>query len=221
LGHQLAHNALKGRLSDFNTEVVSGGFGGGVQGIFMSPLLLLKTRIMTMPEMRQTGGVIATTIASSKMGVRVVRTEGVLGLFKGSMIFSGKRMADWSSRFLFAELCSDALKRRKGGLDSQLTFSEKSLASLGGGALSATVTLPVDVLVATVQSAGKAGQKTSVMQIWQEQMKDKGVMGLVAYSSRGYAARLLHVGCTTMLMRSVSSAVYTAYDKIKKPRATL
>jgi len=38
--------------------VLSGGCGGFVQGVVMSPALLLKTRVMTDPRFRTTGGVL-------------------------------------------------------------------------------------------------------------------------------------------------------------------
>ena len=99
-----------------------------------------------------------------------------------------------------------------------LTFAEQSAASLLGGALSATATLPLDVLVATVQSAHKAGQTVTVANIWREQMQRGGFLELMRYSSRGYVARVAHVGATTLLMKSVSSAVYAAIEAVAKER---
>ncbi len=49
----------------------------------------------------------------------------------------------------------------RGGTDRKLTMTEASLCSLAGGSLSALSTIPFDVLVATFQSAGKAGQVRS------------------------------------------------------------
>jgi len=51
-GQALGYNMLKGKLPEFQREVASGGIGGLFQGIVMSPLLLLKTRVMTMPVRR-------------------------------------------------------------------------------------------------------------------------------------------------------------------------
>lgn len=47
--------------------VASGGMGGFVQGIVLSPLLLLKTRVMTDPAFRSTGGLLATASASARV----------------------------------------------------------------------------------------------------------------------------------------------------------
>jgi len=219
-GQTLGYNMLEGHLDPFAREVASGGVGGLFQGIVMSPLLLLKTRVMTMPEMRQSGGVLATTIASTRLGAQVVRSEGVGALMKGSLLFSTKRMADWTTRFFFAELVADSLRKRNARLEGisvprALGLYESSFASLAGGALSATATIPLDVLVATVQSSAKAGQKVSVAGVWREQMQKGGMGQLMQYSCRGYVARVAHVAATTLLMKSVSTAVYDLYSKIK------
>ena len=217
-GQSLGYNLLDGTLPEFQREVASGGIGGLFQGIVMSPLLLLKTRVMTMPEMRNSGGILATTLASTRIGAQVVRNEGVGALMKGSILFSTKRMADWTTRFFFAEVVADSIRKHNAskGILRPLDFYESSGASLAGGALSATATIPMDVLVATFQSSAKAGQKVSVMSVWAEKMKSGGITGLVAYSSKGYVARVAHVAATTLLMKSVSTAVYDLYNTIAK-----
>jgi len=78
-------------------EVMAGGIGGGFQGLVLSPLLLLKTRVMTDPVFRGKGTVWETTVASTRVGMNVVRKEGVAALMKGSIMFSGKRVLDWST----------------------------------------------------------------------------------------------------------------------------
>ena len=40
--------------------------------------------------------------ASARVGADVVRKEGLAALMKGSVVFSGKRVADWTSRYFFA-----------------------------------------------------------------------------------------------------------------------
>ena len=54
-------------LSKETKTVITGGVGGFVQGIVMSPLLLLKTRVMTDPVFRTSGGLLATAVASAKV----------------------------------------------------------------------------------------------------------------------------------------------------------
>jgi hypothetical protein len=74
-----------------------------------------------------------------------------------------------------------------------------------GGSISALVTIPIDVLVATFQSAGKAGKKVSIAETFREQ---GGLANVVAFSTRGLVARVGHVAATTFMMKTVTSIVY-------------
>ena len=65
-------------IQDYQREILSGGGGGVVQGIVMSPTLLLKTRVMTDPRFRTTGGFISTSYHSLKLGKELIATEGGL-----------------------------------------------------------------------------------------------------------------------------------------------
>lgn len=209
-GQALGRKLLDGHVSDSTAETLSGGIGGGFQGFVMSPILLLKTRVITDPSFRGSGGTWQTTVAATKLGLDLVKREGVAVLMKGAGTFTVKRVADWTTRFFFAEQVLNAVRRVKGP-DTPLTFGEKMMCSLTGGVLSATVTIPIDVLVATIQDAGKAGQKVSITKTFQDKIAQGGVRGLLQYSTRGYVARVAHVGLTTMLMKTVSSAVYQRY----------
>ena len=68
-GQAACAKALHGTtgLSKETKTVITGGVGGFVQGIVMSPLLLLKTRVMTDPVFRTSGGLMATAVASAKV----------------------------------------------------------------------------------------------------------------------------------------------------------
>ena len=214
-GHAAARGALHGRVRDDWAEIMAGGIGGGVQGIVLSPLLLLKTRVMTNPKFRASGGMLETTVASARLGADIVRAEGPLVLMKGAGVFSGKRVADWTTRFFFAEKFEAMFARRAGGKQN-LTWKEKSASSLLGGSASAMVTIPIDVLVATVQDANKAGTKVSVIDVWKEKLRTGGVGELVRYSTRGYVARVAHVALTTLLMKTGAKMVYDKYESLKK-----
>ena len=69
-GHAMARQALhpyveSGTIPLGLAEVISGGVGGGVQGLVLSPTLLLKTRVMTDPIFREKMSkniIIATTL---------------------------------------------------------------------------------------------------------------------------------------------------------------
>jgi len=185
--------------------VVSGGMGGFVQGIVLSPLLLLKTRVMTDPAFRGQGGLLETAGASAKVGARVIKTEGVGALMKGAGVFSLKRAADWTTRYLFVVMVEEAMR---GSPDASLSDMQMAVASLAGGSLSALATIPMDVLVATVQQASKAGTKVSLVDTLKEQLAKGGVGGSIAFATRGLVARVAHVALTTLMMKTITTRVY-------------
>jgi Mitochondrial carrier protein len=198
--HIAARNSLQPFVKDKTipsqaAEVIAGGIGGGFQGLVLSPLLLLKTRVMTDPVFRSNMSLWQTTVASTKVGMNVIRKEGVSALMKGSIMFSGKRVADWSTRYLFAEYFEHLLLGRHP--NQKLSTTEKAAASFLGGAASTVATIPMDVMVAQIQQASKAGQKVSAVEAFKTQMKEGGVMGVLSFSMRGLIARIGHVSLTT------------------------
>lgn len=192
-------------MSREQKTVVSGGLGGLVQGIVLSPLLLLKTRVMTDPAFRGSGGLLETAAASAAVGGRIIAKEGVGVLMKGAGVFSLKRAADWTTRYLFVVMVEEAMRATP---DAKLSETQQGLASLAGGSLSALATIPMDVLVATAQSANKAGKKVSVLEVLREQMAAGGIGGSIAFATRGLMARVAHVALTTFMMKTMTSKIY-------------
>lgn len=192
-------------MSKETQNILSGGIGGFVQGVVMSPLLLLKTRVMTDPSFRKSGSAWETTRASTAIGLRVIQAEGPAALLKGMPTFAMKRFADWTTRYMFVELVEHMA--RNGDPKAKLSSGTKMACSVAGGALSALATLPIDVTVAMIQDASKAGQKVSIIEIYRQQLK-QGLGHAVQMSTRGLVARVAHVAATTMLMKSVTSFVY-------------
>ncbi len=192
-------------VSKETRTVISGGVGGLVQGVVMSPLLLLKTRVMTDPAFRASGGVFATAAASARVGGRIVKNEGPAGLFKGVGVFSLKRAADWTTRYLFVVMVEEAMRTNK---ETKLTETQQAVASLVGGSLSALSTIPLDVIVATVQGAGSAGKKVGAVQLLKEQIAAGGIGGSIKFATKGLAARCAHVSLTTLMMKTITSWVY-------------
>jgi hypothetical protein len=229
LGQSLALKYLEDKTTAFNAQVLSGSVGGCLQGMMISPLVLLKTRVMTDPSFRASGNTLTTAIVSSKLAVNLIQSEGLSVLSKGLGLFTVKRTADWTTRFLFAEMITDSYLsvKTKSSLSSAssssssssqhptsavvLTSYEKGLCSFAGGATSAAATLPIDVLVSTVQDASKAGQKVKITEVWRNQLQQHGISGLIAFSSRGLVARLVHVGLSTALMKEITSIVYKLF----------
>lgn len=124
---------------------------------------------------------------------------------KGVSVFSLKRAADWTTRYLFVVMVEEALRSSP---TAKLSTAEQTFASLAGGTLSALATIPMDVLVATLQQAGSAGKKVGAMQTIKDQLAKNGIGGSVAFATRGLVARTVHVASTTLLMKQISSMVY-------------
>jgi hypothetical protein len=173
----------------------------------LSPTLLLKTRVMTNPIFRENMTLVETSRRATMVGMEVIRKEGALALMKGSIVFSLKRVADWTTRYMFATWFEQILYKR-GDPKRKLATNEEMIASLLGGTASALATLPADVMVSQIQQAKKAGQRVSVIQIFKEQMASGGLRGVTEFATRGFVARVAHVAFTTALMKTGASAVY-------------
>jgi len=198
------------------SEVMAGGIGGVAQGIMMGPLLLLKTRVVTDPSYRASGGFLQTGIMSAQIGVKVVKTEGPLALTKGLPVFTAKRGADWTTRFLFVEMCESIAKG--GDEKKKLAPSVKYACAVAGGTISAFSTLPLDVIVAMQQSANSSGEKTSALQLVKNQYAAGGMSGVLSFGTKGLVARVVHVSLTTLVMKELSSVMYNAYAATQSTR---
>jgi hypothetical protein len=219
--HITARNALQPfvkekKISSQVAEVIAGGIGGGFQGLALSPLLLLKTRVMTDPIFRTNATLWQTCVGSTRVGMNVIRKEGVAALMKGSIMFSGKRVADWSTRYLFAEGFESLFHSYHPS--QKLSTSEKAASSFLGGAMSTVATIPMDVMVAQIQQASKAGQKVSAIDAFRSQMKEGGLMGVLSFSMRGLVARVAHVSLTTVIMKTGTEWSYNLYNSYTSPK---
>jgi hypothetical protein len=124
---------------------------------------------------------------------------------KGSGIFSLKRAADWTTRYMFVVMVEEAMRNNP---QEKLSDTQQGIASLAGGSLSALATIPMDVMVATIQQASKAGQKVSALQTIKDTLAKHGIQGTIAFSTRGLIARVAHVALTTFMMKTMTSKIY-------------
>ena len=197
--------AEQGYMPKKLAQTLAGGIAGGFQGFVLSPTLLMKTRVMTNEVFRESMSLFETTYKSLVIGGDIIRKEGVGSLMKGANTFAMKRVFDWSTRYYFADLFESGFVAIKG---SDLTLTEKSIASLLGGIASTVLTLPLDVLVAKTQDAKKAGVKVSPFKMFSDELKEEGWSGLKDNYMRGFEARLAHVCLTTVVMKTVAPIVY-------------
>jgi len=240
-GHSLATNWLTyagDTMSEQQSDILAGGIGGLFQGVIMNPALLLKTRVMTDPRFRSiaapsakltTSGGTAniapraqpsaltqlwqTARLSSTLGFNLVKTEGGLVLMKGVHVFAFKRFCDWTTRFAFVVGLEQLQKQRMGlSSDAKLPLELRLVCGLGGGILSACATLPIDVTVARIQDAKKAGAEVRLGDIYREAMRNGGWRVATA----GFVPRASHVALTTLLMKNLTNVAYDAIYKKKR-----
>lgn len=239
LAHSLAQSNLTGPLArrgvltegGLGATTLAGGVAGCVQGYALSPMLLLKTRIMTDPAFREGGALWQTTMASVRVGVGVVQNEGAETLMKGSNVFALKRFFDWSTRYFFSDTfelfmvrfgavtptstsgngdskCSSCCSNISSNDRRILSQKWKILASLLGGMASVILTLPLDVIVAKSQDAKKAGVNVSAWMIFIKDYEQGGWAGLFDANVRGFEARVMHVCLTTVVMKTGTGMLY-------------
>ena len=145
---------------------------------------------------------------------------------QGMGVFSIKRFCDWTTRYGFCVMVEHFYKMNKFGVadgrtsdelyNMKLSKPEAMACSLAGGTLSALATVPIDVMVATIQQADKKGQKVSVIDIYRTELREKGLGGMVRLSTRGLAPRVLHVALTVMMMKTMTSWIYDTVTR--KPK---
>ena len=154
---------------------------------------------------------LETCKKSLSIGMKVIQNERIGALMKGSAVFSMKRVADWSTRFFFSVMCEEYLYKRDDP-NRKLTNGQKVTASLLGGVLSSISTIPIDVMVAQIQQASKAGTRVSIIETMREQIRQGGIRQVAGFVTSGLMVRVAHVSLTTVIMKTATSIVYEAYD---------
>ena len=200
----------KGVLPEQLALTLAGGIAGGFQGYVLSPTLLLKTRVMTNDAFRgsnTTMSVLNSTLLSFKIGYDVIANEGIFALMKGSNVFALKRLCDWASRYYFSGVFMHLILQYISKTPS-LTSIEMFVADMLGGTASTIVTLPLDVIVAKIQDAKKAGKMVSPWSLLRDEYDRGGWNGLLGSQLQGFEVRLLHVCFTTVAMKTGTAIMY-------------
>lgn len=193
------------------TEIVSGFGSGAVQGLFMSPILLARTRVNQSLTERTKAGHVNTSmwtemVLSSKVLSDGVKKEGWMMLTNGMTTCVIKRALDWGSRFVFINYFRKYLQSHKPA-GQGLNDTEKLATAFFGGAASVTVTMPIDRMMPVLQAAG--GSNGSLVQILKEKFGKEGISTL----QRGWMMRTLHTGYHTMFAIFVADKAYSMIIK--------
>eukprot|EP01006_Ploeotia_vitrea_P022390 TRINITY_DN54798_c0_g1_i1.p2 TRINITY_DN54798_c0_g1~~TRINITY_DN54798_c0_g1_i1.p2 ORF type:complete len:262 (+),score=130.03 TRINITY_DN54798_c0_g1_i1:286-1071(+) len=193
-------------------DVISGFGAGAVQGVFMSPILLARTRVnQSLTERAAQAaaqgkkletGLLTEMRMSSVVLNDAIRQEGIGMLATGLPTMVMKRTLDWGTRYLIIGKYKDYFRERKGG--AKLNDMETLAASFLGGATSCAITMPVDRMMPVLQAAGASGE--GIVPFLKKKIAAEGVGTL----QRGFFMRAVHTGYHTMFAIFVADKIYTA-----------
>ncbi|KAK3806371.1 MAG: mitochondrial carrier domain-containing protein [Benniella sp.] len=136
----------------FTGELIAGGVAGGSQVIFTNPLEIVKIRL-------QVAGEAAKTLDAPRPGaVTIVRTLGILGLYKGAGACLLRDIPFSAIYFpVYAHLKKDLFKE---GPEHKLTIGELLSAGAIAGMPAAYFATPADVIKTRLQVEARKGQST-------------------------------------------------------------
>lgn len=199
-------------LSREAADVVSGFGSGAVQGVFMSPILLARTRVnqSLVERAAAAGGKLQTGFFTEmKMSTLVlnqaIKDEGAGVIFKGMPAMVTKRAMDWGTRFVFIGMFEKLFQSWKPA-GQKLNETEKLAASFIGGAASVSVTMPIDRMMPILQQAGASGE--GFFTILKKKMQTEGLSTL----QRGVVMRTLHTGYHTTFAVFIANRIYAFFD---------
>lgn len=202
-----------GAMSQRAADISSGFCAGMVQGVFMSPILLARTRVnqsMTdraKAEGKLKSGFFAEMGRSMRIMNVAVKEEGAKVIVKGMPTMVCKRAMDWGTRFIFMRMCREGFKKRKPNGEA-LTDLERLVSAFCGGAMSVGVTQPIDRMMPIIQQAGASGE--GILAFTKRSISEQGL----ATMQRGACMRIIHCGWHTAFAIFASNKIYDALEKV-------
>jgi len=204
-----------GKMSQRAADISSGFCAGMVQGVFMSPILLARTRVNQSMTERATAeggqklktGFMAEMSRSMKIMNVAIKEEGAGVIVKGMPTMVCKRAMDWGTRFIFMRMWREGFKSRKAP-GEKLTDIERLISAFNGGAMSVCVTQPIDRMMPIIQQAGASGE--GILTFTKRSIKEQGFSTM----QRGACMRIIHCGWHTAFAIFASNKIYDALDKI-------
>ncbi|KAF9179611.1 mitochondrial aspartate-glutamate transporter agc1 [Haplosporangium sp. Z 767] len=136
----------------FVGELIAGGVAGGSQVVFTNPLEIVKIRL-------QVAGEAAKSLDAPRPGaVAIVRTLGIVGLYKGASACLLRDIPFSAIYFpVYAHLKKDFFHE---GPEHRLTIGELLIAGAVAGMPAAYFTTPADVIKTRLQVEAKKGQSS-------------------------------------------------------------
>lgn len=206
-------NQFEARMPQKWADICSGFAAGMVQGVFMSPILLARTRVnQSMTERATEAGKLKTGFfAEMGRSMRImnvaIKQEGPGVIVKGMPTMVCKRAMDWGTRFIFMRLMREGFKSRKKP-GEKLNNWERLFAAFWGGGLSVCVTQPIDRMMPIIQQAGASGE--GIIAFTKRSIAEQGFTTM----QRGATIRIIHCGWHTAFAIFASNKIYDAVDKL-------
>jgi len=202
-----------GLMTKKTADITSGFCAGMVQGVFMSPILLARTRVNQSMTQRaeaeggklKTGFVIEMRKSMQIMGI-AIKEEGTGVIVKGMPTMVCKRALDWGTRFIFMRMFREKFAEMNEP-GQPLTDMQRLTSAFCGGALSVAVTQPVDRMMPIIQQAGASGE--GIVPFMKRSIAEQGI----ATMQRGACMRIIHCGWHTAFAIFASNKIYDALDK--------
>jgi len=194
-------------LSKDQGELLAGACAGATQGVFISPLLLARTRV----NKALAAQAAMKPAEEIKFSFRVMNADiREKGLFRGAIMPGmgaciAKRTIDWGSRYAIILYLKKAFAPADG---TPLSSTQLSLISFMGGVISVSVTMPVDRLLPVIQGATSEGE--SLVKTMRARMAAEGITTWF----RGWFVRALHTGYHTFWVVSLGSFASSAIARM-------
>ena len=163
-------------LMEICKSLVAGGVAGGVSRTAVAPLERLKI-------LQQVAGSTTTAYNGVLTGLtHIMRTEGMVGMFKGNGANCIRIVPNSASKFLAYETLESWLlsRARESDPDAQLGPLTRLTAGAGAGIFAMSATYPLDMVRGrlTTQVDGKYKQYTSMTHAARVIVKEEGVLAL-------------------------------------------
>jgi hypothetical protein len=191
-------------------DVLSGFGAGACQGVFMSPILLARTRVNQSlveraEEAVRTGKKMDTgLVAEMKHSMSIlggdIRANGIKTLTIGMPTMIAKRALDWGCRFVLIGAIKRNYQTMRGG--EKLSSVETLACTFMGGATACAITMPLDRMMPIIQQAGGSGE--AMLPFIKNKIQSEGLATL----QRGFFMRATHTGYHTMFAIFAADKIY-------------
>lgn len=194
----------------YYTNLLAGISAGGVQGAFMNPLTLARTRVnQNMINRIGKDKKLKTTLfeeikISSKILNKEIKKDGMKLIFTGMPMMIFKRSLDWGSRFFLINMFRENLMRIK--KKDKLNDFEKLYTAYISGIVSVSFAQPFDRIMPLLQQKYKNNR--GLIYNISSKIKKEGFITMY----RGWGVRSIMTGWHTMFAVFISEKIFNSME---------